>query len=206
MRIYTDENKWKNHILSFLLAEARGLYLSVHGGEARGSALIQESGGVELILQNGRVSFRVLGLEVEVGAFSLPREQGVGVPMVDGIYATDSTDFEVGFVTNFLEVAASTIRSGLDRREVGSAVASDIHDGDRIIVVTRFQQHRRETVVGSRIVSATVLEEFASSGDSSEERMEPDVVLLTCESTEVIISSVVDRRHVWRRQSIGVAV
>ena len=126
--------------------------------------------------------------------------------MVDGIYATDSTDFEVGFVTNFLEVAASTIRSGLDRREVGSAVASEIHDGDRITVVTRFQQHRRETVVGSRIVSATVLEEFASSGDSSEERMEPDVVLLTCESTEVIISSVVDRRHVWRRQSIGVAV
>ena len=72
MRIYTDENKWKNHILSFLLAEVRGLYLSVRGGEARGSALIQESGGVELILQNERVSFRVLGLEVEVGAFSLP--------------------------------------------------------------------------------------------------------------------------------------
>ena len=61
-------------------------------------------------------------------------------------------------------------------------------------------------MVRSRIVSATVLEEFASGGDSSEERMEPDVVLLTCESTEVIISSVVDRRHVWRRQSIGVAV
>ena len=65
---------------------------------------------MELILQNGRVSFRVLGLEVEVGAFSLPREQGVGVPMVDGIYATDSTDFEVGFVTNFLEVEKSHLK------------------------------------------------------------------------------------------------
>ena len=161
---------------------------------------------MELILQTRWVNLRVLGLEIEIRAFCLPREQGVGVPKVDGVYATDSTDFEVAFMANFLEVAASTIRSGLDRWEVGSTVASEIHDGDRIVVVTGFQQHRRETVEGGRIVGTTVLEEFASSGDSSEERMEPDVVLLTCESAEVIISSVVDRRHVWRGQSIGVAV
>lgn len=161
---------------------------------------------MELILQARWISLRVLGLEIEVRAFSLPREQGVGVPKVDGVYATDSTDFEVAFMTNFLEVAASTIRSGLDRWEVGSTVASEIHDGDRIVVVTGFQQHRRETVEGGRIVGTTVLEEFASSRDSSEERMEPDVVLSTCESTEVVVSSVVDRHHVWRRQCIGVAV
>ena len=136
----------------------------------------------------------------------LPTKNTLIQGLVDGIYATDCTNFEVGFVTDLLVVAAGAVRGGLDRREVGSAVASEIHDGNRITVVTRFQQHRRETVVGSRIVSATVLEEFASGRNPSEERMEPDVGLLTCESTEVIISSVVDRRHVWRRQSIGVAV
>ena len=62
----------ENHILSFLLVEAGGPYLSMHSAEARGSVSVQESGGVELVLQDRRISFRVLSLKIEVGTGGLP--------------------------------------------------------------------------------------------------------------------------------------